>query len=139
MSNMGLRKMLRSNRAVIAREAAERPVELSPVPRDRWPPPKPSAPYPVEVFWNRQFLVQVFNEASGMRMTVNRTTVNKAGNWDENISWEDLQQLKREAGYGGFWAVEIFPPDQHVINVANMRHLWLLNEAPAFGWRKAAA
>ena len=32
--------------------------------------------------------------------------------------------------------LEIYPPDDQVIDVANMRHLWLLDEAPAYAWRK---
>jgi hypothetical protein len=35
------------------------------------------------------------------------------------------------------WAVEIYPADGDVVAVANMRHLWLLPEAPAFAWRGA--
>lgn len=139
MSNMRLRKLLRSNRALLAKESAARPAELIPVPADRWPPAKPGAPRPFQVFWNNQFLVQMFAEHSGLRMTVSRTTVNEAGNWDDNISWDDLQQLKREAGYKTWWAVELFPPDDQIINVANMRHLWLLAGEPSFGWRKTKA
>jgi hypothetical protein len=30
--------------------------------------------------------------------------------------------------------VEVYPPDEAVVNVANIRHLWLLAEAPAYAW-----
>ena len=86
---------------------------------------------------SRTHLVQLFEERGGViRMSVQRTE------WDErqnrlrdDISWDDLQRLKAEAGYGDRWAVEIFPADRSIVNVANMRHLWLLPEPPAFAWR----
>lgn len=33
-------------------------------------------------------------------------------------------------------AGEVFPAESDVVNVANMRHLWLLREPPPFGWRR---
>lgn len=44
---------------------------------------------------------------------------------DESISWEELQRIKRECGFGDQAMVEIYPPESDVVNVANMRHLWL--------------
>lgn len=70
-----------------------------------------------------------------MRMSVNRTALTKDGNWDADIGWEELQRLKAEAGYGNMDAVEIYPSDKDVVNVANMRHLWILSEPLAFAWR----
>jgi hypothetical protein len=70
------------------------------------------------------------------RLTICRTTVDpSAARWLEGIGWDDLQRLKRECGRGERWAVEIFPADSEVVNVANMRHLWVLPEAPSFAWR----
>lgn len=31
---------------------------------------------------------------------------------------------------------QIYPDDDNIVNVANMRHLWLLPEPPAFMWRE---
>lgn len=45
-------------------------------------------------------------------------------------------RLKAECGRGDKWAVELYPPDEAVVNVANIRHLWLLPEPPAFGWNR---
>jgi len=33
-------------------------------------------------------------------------------------------------------AIEIFPADMDVVNVANMRHLWVMAEPVEFAWRK---
>jgi hypothetical protein len=57
--------------------------------------------------------------------------------WADGITWDTLQLLKRECGHGERWAVEVYPPDTDIVNVANMRHLWLLRAPPPFGFRVA--
>ena len=42
------------------------------------------------------------------------------------LTWAHLQELKGMCGHGKREAVEIYPADDAVVNVANMRHLWLL-------------
>ena len=107
------------------------------VPEDQWPH---TEPMPTEVWRNSQFLVQVFPHKDGAaRMSVNRTMIGEDGRWRDGISWEELQSIKNQIGYSACWAVEIFPPSFEVVNVANMRHLWLLREAPAFAWEKREA
>lgn len=124
----------------VATENAKWPRELAPVPREQWPVAAPGWQRPVAVFRSMTFLVQVFEEQSGHRLSINRTVI--AGwksDWPvyrEGISWDEMQRLKAEAGFGDRWAVEIFPPDSEVVNAANMRHLWLLAEPPSFGWRR---
>lgn len=44
--------------------------------------------------------------------------------------------IKRQLGYGDFDAVEVYPKDNDVVNVANIRHLFILNEPLPFIWRK---
>lgn len=44
----------------------------------------------------------------------------------DGIPWDDLQVLKGLAGYGDREAVEIYPPNDKIVNQANMRHLWVL-------------
>lgn len=107
--------------------------KLAPVPR----------PWPINaiaVYRNNAFLVQIFEEANTLRMTVNRTELlgwdGERPLWKDGITWDELQRLKAEAGFGNRWAVEIFPPDDRIVNVANMRHLFLLDGAPSFAWRK---
>lgn len=94
---------------------------------------------PYEVWRSRDFLVQLFREPSGVRMSVNRTHMPNGKDWAEGISWDDLQRLKYEIGRGDLWAVELYPADEHVVDDANMRHLWLLGEPPSFGWRQRDA
>lgn len=115
------------------RESLQFPIELADIPRAQWPV---DGYHRVRVLRNRQFLVQVFEDGGTVRLSVNRTEWDERRNsWREDISWDDLQRLKREAGYGDKCAVEIYPPDDEVVNVANMRHLFLM-EPPAFMWKK---
>lgn len=72
------------------------------------------------------FLVQFFDEGKGIvRLSINRTYVDMNGEWLANISWDELQSLKAQAGYGDKVAVEVFPSDDSIVNVSNMRHLWV--------------
>ena len=90
----------------------------------------------MSVWRSREYLVQVFEPKNGgQRMTVSRTSV-EAGMWRDGISWDELQLLKRQCGFGDFWAVEIYPADADIVNVSNMRHLWILAFPPDFAWRK---
>lgn len=107
---------------------------LAEVPRSQWP--HDDDPRRLKVLVSQSYLVQLFKEADGVvRLSVNR--VQRAGpSWGDGITWDELMLVKREAGFGDWWAVEIYPEDNSVVNVANMRHLWVLPEPPNFGWRK---
>ena len=91
---------------------------------------------PGEVWRSSGFLLQVYYERDGIeRLTVCRAAVDVSGNWRSEITWDELQRLKRECGRGDRYAVELFPADADVVNVSNMRHLWVLLEPPPFAWR----
>lgn len=90
-----------------------------------------------QVLASRDFLVQVHLDRCGYtRLSINRTSPGTNRTFKGEISWDDLQRLKNEAGFADKWAVECFPPDDCVVNVANMRHLWILDGEPGFGWHK---
>ena len=105
------------------------------VPRSKWPLFKLSGL--TEVWRSRYYLIQVFQEKNGVeRLSVCITDADSAtGRWKDGISWESLQEIKRQVGRGDKDAVEVFPKDADVVNVANMRHLWVLPEALPFAWR----
>ena len=91
---------------------------------------------PTRAWCSRRFTVQLFVEGPGReRLSISIAAFDDAGRWKDGISWDDLQRLKTEAGFGGRWAVECFPPTSEVVNVSNMRHLWLIETPTAFGWR----
>jgi hypothetical protein len=133
----GNREQRRAAAKYLQEQARRYPPHLVEVPRDEWPNSGP--PGLLTLYRSRDYLVQVFNEGHDrvlVRLTVNRAAVTPRGGWQQDIPWEDLQRLKREAGYGHCDAVEVFPPDEDVVNVANMRHLWVLVDSLPFAWRK---
>jgi hypothetical protein len=128
----------REQRRQLARDNAKLPSALVEIPPHEWPEITPTGL--VKVFRSRNFLVQVY-EAEHLdgyrRLSICRSAIDtESGRWKENITWDELQQLKREAGYGDIDAVEVFPADRDVVNVANMRHLFLMESPLSFAWRK---
>lgn len=107
------------------------------IPRDEWP--VRDHPKLARVLRCRDFLVQVFAEPGDvLRLSIQRCAFDRtSGRWVDGITWDDLQHLKTLAGYGERTALEVFPPDADMVNVANLRHLWIVPEAPAFMWRRA--
>jgi hypothetical protein len=105
-----------------------------PVPRDEWPRNTLDVPM-LGVFRSREFLVQVFG-GDITRLSVNRTDLNEQGQWRDGISWEELQAVKDGCGFSDCDAVEAYPRKSDVVNVANMRHLWIVPaEYAGFFWR----
>jgi hypothetical protein len=95
----------------------------------------------IEIWRSRDFLCQIFKEDERLeRLSICRAAIDLAkGRWRDGIKWEELQQIKSEVGRGDFDAVEVFPKDADVVDVANMRHLWVFKEVPLwFAWRKKA-
>lgn len=121
----------------MAKESAKYPAHLVQVPPDQWPERVP--PGLAEVWRSRDYLVQVFAAQlpCAARLSVNRIAI--AGDrWQDGIAWEDLQRLKGECGFPHHDAVEVFPAQGDVVNVANMRHLWVMADPLAFAWRAKA-
>lgn len=106
------------------------------VPKSQWQRQKFIPKNISEVYCNDEFLVQVYDE---VELNLTRISVNKVTRsdkrWDDGITWDELQEIKRLLGYGDKCAVEIYPPDDDLVNVANMRHLWF-TEPPYFMWKK---
>ena len=128
-------QLTRQERKRLETENRKRPLVLKQVPPESWPAHRPEGLK--EVWQSRDFLVQIYQDYAQERMSVCRTTVDpRTDRWNDGIAWDDLQNLKRQCGRGKVWAVEIYPADGHLVNEANMRHLWLLPEAPEFAWKK---
>ncbi len=107
------------------------PSQLVQIPKEKWPHAQANL---IEVWRSRDFLVQVLEQEPLWRMSVCRTMLNRRQRFVDGIAWEDLQRLKAEIGKGDYCAVEIYPRDRDLVNVANMRHLWLLPEVPGYCW-----
>lgn len=125
----------RNQRRILEKENAALPLVLQEVPRHQWPTQRTHI---LRVFRSRHFLVQEYLAPSPakVRLSVCRTSVGNNGRWLDGISWDELQQIKRECGYGDADAVEVYPADDDVVNVANMRHLWIMDQPLNFKWMK---
>lgn len=111
--------------------------KLSPVPKSNWPQKPASGPFPYEALRNQKYLVQLYKEQGGIiRLSINSNEIDpRTQYFRDGLTWDELQAVKDEAGFADQWAVEIYPADESVVNVANMRHLWILPEAPEFVWK----
>ncbi len=127
-----------AHRKSLRDESALWPPTLTPIPPGEWPRQPPGQSPAVMAWRSQKFLVVLYNEGAGHRLTVNRTEFapGPTFRWKDGITWDELMKVKAEAGFRDSWAAELYPPDDEVVNVANMRHLWLLKEAPPFGWKK---
>lgn len=124
----------RQQRRQLERDNAKWPEQLKEIPRSEWL--NHDGPQ-LRVWRSRAFLVQEYPATfpATVRLSVCRTSL--AGDrWQDGIEWEELQRLKSECGYGDSDAVEVFPADKDVVNVANMRHLWVMDVPVEFAWRK---
>jgi len=89
---------------------------------------------PIKSWVSKRFLASLWIDGGVLRLSVNKTILNHNGTWEDGITWDELQQVKRECGFSDVCAVEIYPPDDDVVNDANIRHLWLLSKSPNFVW-----
>ncbi|WP_197090454.1 DUF7694 domain-containing protein [Cupriavidus basilensis] len=128
----------REERRALLRENSKQPKYLVPV--EGWQYSSHIPDGLIEVWRSREFLVQIFREGEGIvRASVNRTTIDaSSGRWHDSISWDELQRIKREIGRGHMDAVEVYPNDSDVVNVANMRHLWIFADPLPYKWSKNA-
>ncbi len=131
----GNRQQRRAAAKYLRQENAKLTAAWVSIPKSEWPEsPNPNLR---NVWRNKDFLVQVFREANDViRLSINRASVAKSGDWSDGISWEQLQDIKNSIGFAASDAVEVFPRQTDEVNVANMRHLWILAEKLPFAWRR---
>lgn len=105
---------------------------LEEIPREEWPAVIPDRLW--KALRSNQFFVQIYQEADDIiRLTACRTAM-EGDDWAANITWDSLQDLKRRCGYGERYAIEVYPREIDMVNVAAMRHLWILPEPLQIGW-----
>ncbi len=89
--------------------------------------------FPDEIWRSNRFAVQIFY-GKFLRLSVCRTMINKEGEWIDGITWNELQEIKNKCGFENKTAVEVYPPIKDLVDVANIRHLIILNEMPEYLW-----
>ena len=125
------RQQLRDAKKQLKIDNAKSPDILTEVNEELWPVKLKNM---VKVFRSKTFIVQVFKEQNATRLSMCRTSIDNNGDWEADIKWEELQEIKRQVGYGIDLAVEIYPNDANIVNVANMRHLWIMDYDLNIGW-----
>lgn len=127
----------RAQRRQLARESAKQPARMALVSRDEWPAAF-NPPGIIAVWRSRDFLAQLYDHEPLRRLSVLRTSI-KGDRWADGITWDELQRVKSECGFGDVDAVEVYPADRDVVNVGNLRHLWLMEVPLPFAWRRVEA
>ena len=128
----------RSLRRAFEQERLQQSDTLTEVPRHTWPEHlQQMEAAPIRVWRSKTFLVHLYAEGESGRLSIIRALWPSDNGWQADITWDELMECKRQIGYGDAWAVECLPPSREVVNVANMRHLWLLDNAPeSYGWKR---
>lgn len=135
LGRAGRRFMMKHSAAA----AKLRPATLTEIPRSTWSPELLLPGNATRAWMSNKFLAQLFDVApfNGIdtrRLSVNRVTLKLDGKWDEDLTWDELMQVKREVGFSDWYALEVYPRDKDIIDVANIRHLWLLAVPLNLGW-----
>jgi hypothetical protein len=93
----------------------------------------------IKAYRSRRFMAQLYQNGGWLRISVNRSEyLPEADCWKDGISWDDLMEVKAQLGFGDHDAIEIYPRNSDVVNVTNMRHLFLIPEGIEIDciWRK---
>ncbi len=125
-----------AKRLFLREQNAKHGPAMKPVLREDWPTDMGANP-PEQVWRSRDYLALVYVGLfeTPWRVSVCRTDIDQHGRWKQDIPWDDLQRIKNEIGFKDSDAVEVYPREFDVVNVANMRHLWIVNSVP-FAWRR---
>ena len=127
-------------RVSLAVQNREYPATMTEIPEKAWPfetgDPRLTNP-PKRAWRSSRFIACLYAEPekTALRLSICRATLNDNGQFDDQLTWDELQQIKSERGFGAYDAVEIYPADADVVNVSNMRHLWLLDYLSPYAWR----
>ncbi len=136
------RRELRALQRAARLEAAKWPARMTPVAQDVWPKQDglSTGALAIGVWRSNRFLAVMWEEphkASTPRLSICRAFLGDDGRYVDGIRWEELQQVKDECGFADRDAVELYPAQRDIVDVANLRHLWLLPARSPLAWRDA--
>ena len=105
------------------------------VPRSKWEHLNLGIPEAdaFRVFKSDRFLVQIRRHNYAVLLCVCKCKFKKFGQgieYADGITWDELQEIKNQCGYENSWLCEYYPPKDKLINVANIRHLWVMDKDP---------
>lgn len=122
----------------IARESQKFSEEMQQIPCEQWTSIHKSTKCKTLALWrSKKFMAQVVQEPNGsIRISINRTSINSKYQFIDGISWDDLQNIKNQIGFQDHDCIELYPAQEDVVNVANIRHLFVLPETSFYNWVK---
>lgn len=90
--------------------------------------PYTSHPQDLDSVWrSKKYTVMVWNVPAGTKLTISRNEWDShTRRYKDEITWDEIMDIKRSVGMGERNAIEFYPPDSEVINIANVRHIWIL-------------
>jgi hypothetical protein len=91
------------------------------IPRSGWPTEIEPPIGMTRLFKNARLLVFFCDRPGGLQLMMVQRIDGRDG-----LTWDELYETKNVLGFADFEAVEIYPRVDMLVNVANMRHLWLL-------------
>ena len=105
--------------------------EMREIPREKWPVIPSLESEPLRAWLSNDYLAVLYRQRvdGNLRLTVNRTRRN-GKTWRDGITWDELQRVKNECLGPEVWCVENYPSESDVVNVSNMRHLFVCEERP---------
>lgn len=104
-------------------------VAMIEIARDQWPAFPALETIPQRVWRSRDYLAVLYKQRADnkLRLTINCTRRNAQGRWKDGIAWDELQRIKNECLGEDTWCIEVFPAQSELVDVQNMRHLWVLD------------
>ncbi len=142
MANRLERLLLKAKRQVLQQENAKYPDTMTVVEQEQWPASVRDLRLaePHAVWRSSRYLAVLYREPrkTAYRLSICRAAIDEAGRLADGLSWDELQSVKSQCGFANIDAIEIYPRDRDVVNVANLRHLWLVGEC-AETWRSPAS
>ena len=95
----------------------------------------------LRVWGSRDYLATLWLDPNGyQRLSINSTTYDtRTGRWADGLTWDELMAVKNQCGFAAQWCVEVYPPKSESVDVASIRHLWLLDDAPGYAWNAQEA
>ncbi len=93
---------------------------------------------PMRAWRSNRFVAVLYDEGikKPNRLSINRAVLSDDGRYEGGITWDELMQVKRECGFEKVDALELFPSDATVVDVQNMRHLWICDVRSRLNWNR---
>lgn len=81
----------------------------------------------LEIWRSKKYLVIVWKVPAGKKLSISRQEWDsKERRYKDGITWDEIMEIKHDIGMGNKTGIEFFPADDEVINLGNVRHIWIV-------------